>query len=218
MTDSGGTFLFDSVSPGSYVANATKEGYGNEAIDLMVGERPPDNLELKLARNDGVTLKVVDARDGRALDAMVSVYDMQGRLVHESRMFFGGMEGATDTKLPLAAGRYTAWVASSGYAPRSATFTSPSTQTIAVTPGGTLVIRSKQSTRARVRLIDASGSPYPRFGSRPVGTDLNPSPGTTQLDHVAPGSYTLQLLGDNDAVLDATRVTIAEGQVATADI
>ena len=133
-------------------------------------------------------------------------------------MFFGAAEGASDTKLPLAAGRYTAWVTSMNYAGRLVTFTAPSTQTVALTPGGTLMIRSKQSTRARVRLIDASGSPYPRSSNRPPWSDLNPSPGTTQLEHIAPGTYTLQLLGDNDAVLDSVRVTVTEGQIATTEI
>jgi hypothetical protein len=218
ITDAGGTFVFDGVSPGSYVANAAKDGYGNEARDLMIGDRASDVVELKLSRNDGVVLKVVDGRDGRALEAIVFVYDMQGRLVHENRMYFGGTEGTTDAKLQLAAGRYTAWVTSMGYAMRSLTFQSPSTQTVALTPGGSILIRSKRSGRARARLVDASGLPYPRYGSRPTWTDLNPSPGTTPIEHVAPGTYILQLIGDNDAVLDSVRVTVTEGQVATAEI
>ncbi|HKR66276.1 MAG TPA: carboxypeptidase regulatory-like domain-containing protein [Thermoanaerobaculia bacterium] len=217
-TDASGTFVFDSVASGSYVVNATKDGYGNQATDVYVGDRSPDDLEVRLARNDGVTLKVVDARDGRALEPVVTVYDAQGRLVYENRMSFGSMEGANDAKLSLAAGRYTAWVSSIGYAQRSVSFTSPSTQTVALTPGGTVIVRSKQQARARVRLIDASGMPYPRFGSRPTWTDLSPSPGTSQIEHVAPGTYTLQLLGDNDAVLDSVRVTVSEGQVATTEI
>jgi protocatechuate 3,4-dioxygenase beta subunit len=218
MTDAGGTFVFDGVSPGSYVANATKDGFGNEAMNLMIGESAPEDLELKMSRNDGVILKVVDARDGRTLDAIVSVYDMQGRLVHENRMFFGGAEGASDSKLPLAAGNYTASVSSMGYAMRSVSFQSPSTQTVALTPGGTLTIRSKHSSRARIRLIDSSGAAYPRYGTRPSSTELNPSPGTTLMEHLAPGTYTLQLLGDNDIALDSVRVTVVEGQTMTADI
>jgi len=218
MTDAGGTFVFDGVSPGSYVANATKDGFGNEAMNLMIGETAPDDLELKMSRNDGVVLKVVDARDGRTLDAIVSVYDMQGRLVHENRMFFGGAEGASDAKLPLAAGNYTASVSSMGYAMRAVSFQSPSTQTVALTPGGALSIRSKHSSRARVRLIDSSGAAYPRYGTRPSSTELNPSPGTTLMEHLEPGTYTLQLLGDNDVALDSVRVTVLEGQTMTAEI
>ncbi len=218
MTDGNGVFVFDGVSPGSYTANATKDGYGNQTRDLMIGERAPDDLELILAKNDGVLMKVVDGRDGRTLSAMVSVYDMQGRLVHENRMFFGGMDGATDAKLPLAPGSYVASVSSMGYAMQTISIQSPSTKTVPLTPGGKLTIRSKQSGRARVRLLDSSGSAYPRYGTRPSWSELNPSPGTTLLEYLNPGTYTLQLLGDNDAVLDTVRVTIVEGQMTTTEI
>ncbi len=218
-SDANGVFIFDSIAPGSYVANATKDGFGNQTMDLTIGATGIDNLELKLARNDGVTLKVVDARDGRTLDPLVFVYDAQGRLVHEGRMmFFGGAEGVADTRLPLAAGTYTASVTSMGYAPRTVSFQSPSKQTVALTPGGMLIIESKHPTRLRVRLIDASGAPYPRLGTRPPSTDLNPSPGKTIMEHVAPGAYTLQLLGDNDVVMGSTSVVIREGQTTTAEI
>ena len=219
MTDANGTFIFEAVSPGSYVANAAKDGFGNQTMDVSVGQSGVDGLELKLARNDGVTLKVVDGRDGRALDATVTVFDLQGRVVHETRtMFFGGGEGATDKRLPLAPGSYTASVFAMGYAPRTVSFRSPSNQSVPLTPGGTLLIRSTHSTRMRARLIDSSGMPYPRYGSRPPSIDLNPSPGTTTLQNVAPGTYTIQLLGDNDAVLDSAQVVVPEGQTVTAEI
>ena len=217
-TDASGAFILDGVSPGSYVANASKDGYGNESRNIMIGDRPPDDLELKIARSEGVTLKVVDARGGRALDAFASVYDAQGQLIPESRMPFRMTEGAADLKLNLAPGRYTASVSAFGYATRTIAFDSPSTQTVAMTPGGTLIVRSRQSARARVRLIDSSGAPYPRSSMRPPWFDLSPSPGTTPIEHIAPGTYTLQLLGDNDSVLDTERVTIVEGQTATTEI
>lgn len=217
-TDAGGAFILDGVSPGSYIANASKEGYGNDSRTILIDERPPDDLELKIARSEGVTLKVVDARGGRSLDASASVYDAQGRLLPESRMPFRMSEGGNDLKLNLAPGRYTASVSAFGYATRTIAFDAPSVQTVAMTPGGKLVIRSKQSARARVRLIDSSGTPYPRSPMRPSWFELNPSPGTTPIEHVAPGTYTLQLLGDNDSVLDSERVTITDGQTTTAEI
>jgi protocatechuate 3,4-dioxygenase beta subunit len=219
LTDASGTFVFDGVPPGSYSTNATKDGYGNQAMDLMIGDRAPDDLELKLSRNDGVVLKVVDARDGRQLDARATVFDAQGRVVNGGeRMFFGGAGGASDVKISLAPGGYTASVTAMGYAVRTISFQSPSTQTVGMTPGGTLTIRSKQSAPARVRLIDASGLPYPRYDARPPSTGLSPSPGTTLMEHLAPGAYTLQLLGDNESVLDTVRVTIVEGQMTTTEI
>jgi len=216
-TDAGGTFVLD-VTPGSYIANASKDGYGNDSRTVMIGDRQPEDLEFKISRSEGVTLKVVDARGGRSLDASASVYNSQGQLVPDSRMPFPISEGGADLKLNLAPGRYTASVSAFGYATRTIAFDSPSVQTVPMTPGGTLMVRSKQSTRARVRLIDSSGAPYPRSSMRPTWFDLSPSPGTTPIEHIAPGTYTLQLLGDNDSVLDSERVTISEGQTTSTEM
>ena len=49
-------------------------------------------------------------------------------------------------------------------------------------------------------------------------TMLNPSPGTTAIDDVAAGSYTLQLLGPNDTVLDAKQISVGEGQTLDVEI
>lgn len=217
VTDVNGTFVVDNVAAGAYVVTAAKSGYGNEIRELTVGDSGVNGLELKLARNDGVTLKVVDARDGRPLNATVSVFDMQGRLVHERNFFFGG-SNPSDARLPLAPGTYTASVGAIGYAPRSITFSAPSTQSVALTPGGKLLIQSKHPSPRIVRVIDSNGMPYPRQGTRPPFTTLLPSPGTTRIDHLAPGTYTLQLLGENEMVVETATVVIREGEVVTISI
>lgn len=221
ITDNNGTFAFDAVPAGQYLATVSGDGYGNVVQDLQVGTQGMDNLELKLSRNEGVTLKVVDARDGHALNGSVFVYDLQGRLVYETRMFFGG--GAADTsavKLPLAAGSYQAWVTAGDYAGRNITLQSPSTPpAVALTPGGTIVVQSKHSQRMRMRLIDSNGLPYPRYGSMPGARDLAPSPGTTPLLYVAAGTYTLQLIAaDSEAVLDSQQVVVNEGGTTRVDL
>lgn len=217
-TDASGAFAFDTVSSGSYVVNASKEGFGNQATDLAVSDSGVDGLELRLARNDGVSMRVIDGRDGRALRAMVWVFDASGRMVYEAPMMFGGADDATDVKLPLAAGPHTATVTSIGYATRTVSFTSPSTQTVALTPGGTIAIHSKHPERVRVRLLDAGGNLYPRMGMRMPVTSLNPSPGMTTIENVAPGTYTLQLVGDNEATIDQQQVTVTEGAVTETEI
>ncbi|HEX2060293.1 MAG TPA: carboxypeptidase-like regulatory domain-containing protein, partial [Thermoanaerobaculia bacterium] len=218
ITDSTGAFVIDSVPPGSYTITASKDGYGNQVQDLYVSDSGVDGLELRMARNDGVALRVFDARDGRAISAMVVVYDLQGRVVHETRYMFGGAADAADMKLPLGPGQYTASVQASGYAPRNVSFYAPSQQSVALTPGGTLHVQSTRSTPARVRLIDANGLPYPRFGWTLQGRELLPSPAVTTYQNVAPGTYTLQLLGENEVVLDSKQITIAEGQATTTDM
>jgi len=216
MTDPSGSFVLEHVPAGSYAITAGGNGYGNQMLDLTLGEAGRDGLELKLSRNDGVTLRVVDARDGRPLSAMVTVFDPQGRIVHDNRMMFGGPD-PSEIRLPVAPGSYTATVTTTMYAPRSISFTSPSTQTVAMTPGGTILVQSKHSTRRRIRLLDASGMLYPRLGQPITTRDL--MPGTLPLERVAPGTYTLQLLEtDSDAILATTQVVVREGETVPVSI
>jgi hypothetical protein len=218
LSDATGAFILDSVPPGSYTLTATREGFGNEVKELYVGESAPQDLELRLARNDGVTLTVVDARDGRPISARASVYDMQGRVVDESRMMMFGAGGDTGSlKFSVSPGNYTATVSASGYAPRNISFQSPSTQSVALSPGGTLQIRSKHSGTARIRLIDANGISYWRYSNALPSRELLPSPNTTTFSNVAAGTYTLQLL-DNEVVVDSKRIVVQEGQTVTEEI
>jgi hypothetical protein len=217
MSDAMGSFIIDSVAPGSYTLTATKEGYGNEVKELYVGESAQPDLELLLARNAGVTLNVVDARDGRPVSGRVTAYDMQGRVVEESRMMFGGGGDSGALTLSLSPGSFTATVMANGYATRNIAFQSPSTQTVALSPGGTLQVRSKHNNPARIRLIDANGIPYWRFSNAMPTRELLPNPGTTTFSYVAAGTYTLQLL-ENDAVVDSKRVIVQEGQTVTEEI
>jgi uncharacterized GH25 family protein len=213
-TDANGTFAFDAVAPGSYVMTASKEGFGSDTRDVTVSESP-DPIELKLSRNDGVLLRTVDARDNRPVNATLFVFDVQGRLVHESRAFLGGPATDADTRIPLAAGTYSASVSAFGYAPVNVTLRSPSQQVVGLTPGGTLELRSQRSTPVRVRLLDSNGMPYPRTGG-PTSREL--LPGTTPFPNIAPGTYTLQVLGDQEAVIDSKQVTVVEQQVTREEI
>lgn len=214
LSDATGAFIVDAVPPGSYTATATKEGFANESKEVYLSDSATPDMEFHLVRSAGVTLTVVDARDGRTLSARAVAFDMQGRVADETRMMFAGADIGSIT-LNLAPGSYTVTVSSSGYAARHVTLQSPSTQTIALSPGGTLEVRSKHSTPMRIRLLDASGTPYPRNSIIPFSRDL--PPGTTPWNNVAPGTYTLQLL-NGEAVVDSKRVVVMEGQTVTEEI
>lgn len=216
-TDSTGGFTLDLVPPGNYIVTADKEGYGNQVRDLIVTDRSMENVELRLQPNEGISLKVTDARDGRALSAMIVVFDPQGRIVHEQRGFFPGTESA-EIRLPLATGTYEATVMAMGYGTRHVSLRSPSSQNVPMTPAARILVRSKHSARQRARLVDANGIPYPRWSSQPPQLFLNPSPGTTTIDNLAAGTYTLQLLGDNNSVLDTRQVTVGAGQTIDLEI
>jgi hypothetical protein len=213
MTDPNGNFTMESISAGTYTVTATREGYGTDVREESFGDAGRDGFEIRLSRNDGVTLRVVDGRDGRAINAVVTVFDAAGRVVHESGgMRFGGSSSATDTHLPLNPGSYTATLFTTGYAVTSVRITSPSPgpQTVSMTPGGTILVQSKHSTVRRMRLVDSSGVPYPRFSNRPPSRDL--LPGTVPIENVAAGSYQLLLLNDDESVADTVPVVVQEGQ------
>lgn len=217
VTDANGGFLIDAVAPGRYQITASKTGYGSEIRDLGVTETPGDAVELALAANDGITLKVVDARDGRVLAPLVRAYDAQGRVAYEAMNRFFGNDGATAQKLALAPGSYRVVIQMQGYATQSVTLTSPSQPTIGLTPGGTLVLRSSSSAPRTVRLLSDNGTPYERslFGNAPIV--LAPSPAAATIYNIAPGTYTLQVLDETGKVLSTdTKVTVAEGGTAEA--
>lgn len=214
-TNSSGAFTLESVTPGSYVVTADKDGYGNDVRDVVVTDTASDDVELKLASNSGINLKVVDARDGRTLSANATVYDAQNRVVYDEPFRFGG--GADTIHLTLSPGSYRAVISAMGYATRSVSLTSPSNQTVPMTPGGTIVVRLGGGESQRARLVDSTGQPYVRPMSRNAVFMLD-SPGTTTLPNVAPGTYTLQLLDPNDAPVKSQSVVVVEGGTATVDI
>jgi len=215
-TDDSGAFLIDSITPGTYNATISKEGYASATREVVVRESGTDAVEIKLGKSDGVSLRVVDARDRRLLNANVTVYDAQNRVVHEEMFRFG--VSAESVRLALAPGQYRATVSADGYAPRNVIITSPGQQYVELTPGGTIVVRSKGSAPRRARMMDATGQPYSRYRSFNPTLTIDPSPGTTTLRLIAPGTYTIQILGDRDMVISSQVVTVTEGQTVTAEM
>lgn len=206
QTDGSGAFSMDSVAPGSYTASVEKSGYGDDPKDVTVSSSDVD-LEFKVAPSNGITLTVVDARDQRMLAASATVFDGQGRPTDTSP-FREGTPGPL--QLTLSAGTYRITVSASGYAPQTVTLPAPSTQTVALTPGGTLVVHSKATAVLTCRLIDSAGNVYSRgFGQQTYS--LSPSPFATTLNNIAGGTYTLQVLDGNSNVVNATSVTIVDG-------
>lgn len=216
QTDAAGVFVMDGVPVGAWNVSAEKEGYGTKAVEVSVTESPAD-LEIKLTPNAGVTLRVVDARDGRVLSAFIRVLDSQNRVVYESPMRFGGFGGEGESKIGLEPGSYRAIVTAANYAPRNVTITSPGSHNVGLTPGGSILVRSRGNELRRARLMGADGREYSRSPFNPFIT-IDPSPGVTQLDNIAPGSYTLQILGPSNQVLSSEPVVVQEGQRSAVEI
>lgn len=215
QTDASGTFLVDNVAPGSYSVSAEKQGYGTRVVETSVGDNGGD-VQITLAKNAGVTLRIVDARDGRLLNARVHVTNAQSATIYDSPFFGAG--SAQPITVPLESGSYTATVMAMGYAPQTVTLTSPSSPTIGMTPGGSIVIQSKGNGLRRAKLMTADGREYARGGFGPAIFMVDPSPGATVLNNIAPGTYTLQILGDGSEVAASAPVTVAEGQKATVSL
>lgn len=216
-TDVNGNFTIDFVAPGTYTVSADKTGFAQEPKEIVITDRQPADLEFRLSKNDGVTLKVVDARNGQAINAFVWVFDHTGRFVQESGARFG--VSASDIKLTLPPGAYVATVSSVDYAPVTVNLTSPGTQTVGVSRGGKVVLHSTRSDRQRVRLVDARGVVYPRTSNPNLVRDLAASPATLPLDHVASGSYAIQVLTNNDTtVVRSVPVVVTEGGVIDVDV
>jgi protocatechuate 3,4-dioxygenase beta subunit len=218
VTAADGSFILDNIARGNYEAKADRDGYGHEIRSIAVGDSP-EELQFKLAPGSGVTLTAVDARDNRPLAANVArVTDAQGREVDTSPMF---RFSATPepVKLTLAPGTYRVTVTASGYATQTVTIVSPSSPTVRMSPGGTVIIRSKASTITRARLVDSNNLAYVRgpFGANGIFT-IDPEPGVTTLYNVAPGTYRLQILGPGDVPSKTVPVTVIDGQQASVSV
>jgi protocatechuate 3,4-dioxygenase beta subunit len=216
-SDAAGTFVAESIPPGSYSVTASKDGYASDVRQLTVSDRG-EELHVKLSRGDAVLLRTVDGRSGQPVPARVWVYDAQNRLIREPEMFRGGTDDG-EVKLPLAPGSYTTTVRANGYAAVNLRIQSPSPAVvIALTRGGTIRVKSKHAGVRRARLLDANGVVYQRFDFPMPSWELLPQPATTEVPSVAPGAYTLQLLGDGENVVDSVQVTVQEGGVTEAEI
>ncbi|HVR43134.1 MAG TPA: carboxypeptidase regulatory-like domain-containing protein [Thermoanaerobaculia bacterium] len=208
-TDAAGGFFFESISPGSYQARTEKEGYGQSVVDVNVGESEPPELEIRIRSSAGVSVRLVDARDGRALQGRLSVADAMGRVAWEGLASGGGADG---TRISLAPGSYQALVNVNGYAPVVVDLAAPSaqTRTVPLTPGGSLRIESSAPARRLARILDASGRVFRRF-SWLAPAEMLLEPGTTVIEAIAPGAYSIEVL-DGGSVASRESFTILEGQ------
>ncbi|HEU4522457.1 MAG TPA: carboxypeptidase-like regulatory domain-containing protein, partial [Thermoanaerobaculia bacterium] len=215
LTDPSGLFIAENIGTGEYNVVAEKEGYGSKIVELTLGDSPAE-VEVKLSPNPGITIRVVDARDGRALLPYIRILDMQNRVIYEPPPRFGGAGVPEVTKIGLEPGTYRAVVSAQGYATRNITVNSPGSHDVALTPGGSILIRSRGNELRRARLMGADGRVYSRNIYTQTFT-IDPSPGVTELENIAPGSYTLQVLGPKDEVLGSTQVVVSEAQRAVVE-
>lgn len=211
-TGSTGEFVIEPVPEGSYRLRVERAGFGHATRDVFVTEGREESVELALQPNEGIALRVVDSRDGRALTADVTAWDVQNQVAWQGRP---SPRADGSIRIPVAPGTYRVSVSANGYAPSSAQLSSPGpTQTIALSVGGTLVIESRSGERRRLRLLDPYGQPVGTSRWNRTGeTWLDP--GSNRIDNLSPGQYTIQILGPDGTPQTAQPVAIREGETTT---
>ena len=215
QTDSDGRFTIENVAAGTYQITADKAGYGHDARQITIGDSAPEDVQFQLSPSDGITVRAVDTRDNTALTVnILRVVDAQGNELPSQSGFFGNSSEVV--KLALAPGVYRVTVTARGYAPQTVSMSSPSQQTVRFSPGGTIVLHSKESTARRARLVDAAGVTH---GINPISQGIfSLPPGTTPINNVAAGHYTLQILDNTDRVTKTVEIDVLEGQQKDYDV
>src|SRR5262249_382232 len=154
-TGTQGAFEAPVLKEGRYRIVTARKGYGQEGRggELTRGATAEGGLELQPA--EGVSLKVTDARDGRALEAIVVVRDGAKRVVANQH---AGADDEGAVLIALADGAYVLSTSASGYGTATLPITAPSRGLqVALTPGGTLVLESPRNLRGRIRLVQPDG-------------------------------------------------------------
>jgi hypothetical protein len=213
-TDSDGRFTIENVAAGTYQITADKSGYGHDSRQITIGDSSPDDVQFQLSPSDGITIHAIDVRDHTPLTlSVIRVVDAQGNELPSSGFFRSSSE---NVKLSLAPGVYRVTVIAQNYAPQTVSMSSPSQQTVSFSPGGTLVLHSKDSTVRRARLIDSAGVVH---GLNPISQGISPlPPGTSQINNIAAGHYTLQILDNTDRVTKSVEIDVVDGQQRDYDV
>ena len=213
QTDAAGNFVIENIASGSYQITADKSGYGHDARQITIGDSAPEDVQFRLSPSDGITIRAVDMRDNSALSVNVTrVVDAQGNEL-PSGNFFGSSEVV---KLALSPGTYRVTVSASNYAPQTISMSSPSQQTVRFSPGGTIILHSRDTATRRFRLVDSSGT---TFGMNPFSQGIRSlPPGATPLNNVAAGHYRLEVLDNNDKVTKTVEIDVVDGQQKDYDV
>ena len=197
-TDSTGQFSFTGLDDATYTLSTSKSDYQLDTRDAVASDQSSDPVVVTLKRSAGIAIAVMDGLAGVPLSSvMVRVFDPQGNPVFGPSSI--ALDGNGQGEIPsLPPGTYTIVAAGSGYAPaRLDGVAVPSAMvTIALTPGGTVLIQSGPKTlapgTATGTIATAGGQPALLSLFNMTGNIALSEP-SFQLHSVPPGSYVLSL-------------------------
>jgi protocatechuate 3,4-dioxygenase beta subunit len=210
-----GEFATRSLREGRYRVLTAKQGYGQELREVELSRDSAGELVLELAAVEGLSVRVVDARDDRPLDATVVVRDLTKRIVANRH---GGVAADGTLNVALAGGSYLLSTSATGYGTVTLPVTAPGQGLrVGLTPGGTLVLESERDLRGRIRLVGSDGEEYVRCWCNGIA-DIRLAGRRTTVPHVTPGSYTLEVVDARGTTSEGGSVVIREGAVSTLTI
>ena len=212
-TGATGAFTARGLREGRYRLVASKEGYGQDVRETELRRGSASEVALQITPSDGLSVEVVDGRDGRPLEAVVVVRDAARRIV-SNRHSGVGEDGALT--IPLAAGRYLLSTSADGYGTVTLPVVAPGRGLrVALTPGGSVVVESAPDFRGRLRLVGADGEEYVRCWCNGIA-DIDIAGPRTTVPNVTPGAYVAAQLDGGGHPISAPRpVLVREGQVSS---
>jgi hypothetical protein len=208
-TGSTGTFIFEDLLPAPHTLKVSHPDYVQWRQELELGDGEPREVQVVLEQTEGVLVSLVDARTGDKLSGTVVAHDSDGRLVFDGQARREGWA----VRLPLPPASYRISASASGYATHSVTTSAPADDVvIGLTPGGTLVVRSREPRSRMARLIMPSGEEYIRCWCNRIEV-LELEGAKTTFNHIVAGSYSF-VVHEPDQTTSSYPVTIIEGQRA----
>lgn len=203
-SDSAGAFLLE-VPAGKYEVRASKKGF---ATALTRGETGGAALLLRLVPGDGIRVRLFDARDNTTLGGYVVARDNSGAQLGR----VDEQESDGTLRLALPPGSYRISVSASGYATQTVAASAPRTGElpIGLTPGGTLIVKTERDATETVKLVLPGGEEYVRCECNGIAA-IRLTGKNTRIEHVAPGAYSMQVIGAGGKVLAVVPVQVTEG-------
>lgn len=186
VTDEAGRFELVASAAGMYRLVAERDGYGQVSRELTL-DGSVRGMRVELSRNDGVTVRIVEAGTGRILSGNLIVRDKSGKVVLTP---YRAPRADGSTLLPLSPGTYRVTAMVWQYAARAITVELPQSGVVdlAVNRGGTLVVVNPRELQGSVRLAGPDGLLHPFCCD---GGEQQLLQGTwTVIEHVAAGSWT----------------------------